>query len=327
MHITTQAKKEGEMAIHRGRLPQLDGTFMITDGGLETDLIYHHGIDLPQFAAVDLLRTDDGAATLRRYYEEYAEIARTHGVGLVLESPTWRANPDWATVLGYRPDELDRLNRSAIELLREIRDEYRELVPTIVISGQIGPRGDGYVVGETMSAEDAQDYHAGQINVFLDASADMVCAITMTYAEEAIGVTRAARAAGIPVAISFTVETDGRLPSGQSLGDAISQVDGETQGGPDYYMINCAHPTHFADVISSGAPWVDRIRGLRANSSVKSHAELDAATELDEGDPKTLAAEYRALATRLPALCVLGGCCGTDHRHVAEITSAWLAPR
>jgi S-methylmethionine-dependent homocysteine/selenocysteine methylase len=177
-----------------------------------------------------------------------------------------------------------------------------------------------------MSAKDAEAYHAGQIGVFRDSEADMVCAITMTYADEAIGVTRAARGAGMPVAISFTVETDGRLPSGQALGDAIAQVDGETGGGPDYYMINCAHPTHFEDVLESGAPWIERIRGLRANSSRKSHAELDEATELDEGDPAELGAQYRALGARLPSLSVLGGCCGTDHRHVAEIASAWLAP-
>jgi S-methylmethionine-dependent homocysteine/selenocysteine methylase len=314
------------MAKHRRRLPQLDGGLMITDGGLETDLIFHHGFDLPHFAAVDLLRSEDGTRALRRYYDAYAEIARGHGVGLVLESPTWRASPDWAHALGYGTGELDGLNRKAIELLEAVRADYEGSVPHVVISGCIGPRGDGYVAGEMMSAKDAEAYHAGQIGVFRDSAADMVCAITMTYADEAIGVTRAARGAGMPVAISFTVETDGRLPSGQALGDAIAQVDGETGGGPDYYMINCAHPTHFEDVLESGAPWIERIRGLRANSSRKSHAELDEATELDEGDPAELGAQYRALGARLPSLSVLGGCCGTDHRHVAEIASAWLAP-
>lgn len=314
------------MAKHRRRLPQLDGTVMITDGGLETDLIYHRGFDLPHFAAVALLRSDEGTGALRRYYAEYAEIARAHGIGLVLESPTWRANPDWAGALGYDDAELDRLNRAAISLLEQVRDDYEGSVPHVVISGCIGPRGDGYVAGEMMSSQDAQAYHAGQIVVFRDSAADMVCAITMTYAGEAIGVTRAARAADMPVAISFTVETDGRLPSGQTLADAIAQVDGETGGGPDYYMINCAHPEHFADVLESDAPWVSRIRGLRANSSRKSHEELDAATELDEGDPAELGAQYRALGARLPTLSVLGGCCGTDHRHVAEIAAAWLAP-
>jgi homocysteine S-methyltransferase len=326
LSTTADIWKEESMAKHRHRLPQLDGELMITDGGLETDLIFHHGFDLPHFAAVDLLRSDEGTAALRSYFDEYARIARAHGVGLVLESPTWRANPDWGRLLGYDDEELDGLNRRAIELLQSVREDFEGSVPGIVVSGCIGPRGDGYVAGAMMSPSEAQAYHAAQIRVFRAAGADMVCAITMTYAAEAIGVTRAARATGIPVAISFTVETDGRLPSGQPLGEAIAEVDDETDGGPDYYMINCAHPSHFEDVLEEDAEWVSRIRGLRANSSRKSHAELDEAQELDEGNPSELGAEYRALSRRLPALCVLGGCCGTDHRHVAEIASAWLAP-
>jgi homocysteine S-methyltransferase len=261
---------------------------------------------------------------LRRYFETYATIARQYGVGLVLESPTWRANPDWAQELGYSPQDLDYVNRSAIALLEDVRATHEAELPHVVISGCVGPRGDGYVVEALMSAEQAETYHAIQIGTFRETAADMVCAITMTYAEEAIGVTRAARAAGLPVAISFTLETDGRLPSGQLLADAIAQVDGEADGGPDYYMLNCAHPTHFEDVLEPGAFWLDRIRGLRANASRKSHAELDESTELDEGDPFELAADYRALGERLPALTVLGGCCGTDHRHVGEICTAWL---
>ena len=243
--------------MHRAHLPQLDGTVMVTDGGLETDLIFNRGFELPHFAAIDLLRDDgEGAAALRSYYERYAEIARDSGFGLVLESPTWRANPDWARELGYSPEELADLNAKAIGLLEDVRDAHQGEVTPIVISGCVGPRGDGYDPGTMMSAADAESYHATQIGAFAGTAADMVCAITMTYAEEAIGVTRAARAAGLPVAISFTVETDGRLPSGQALPDAIAQVDAETGGGPDYYMINCAHPEHFEDVLDPAAPWV-----------------------------------------------------------------------
>jgi S-methylmethionine-dependent homocysteine/selenocysteine methylase len=238
----------------------------------------------------------------------------------VLESPTWRASPRWAAELGYSEEELDRLNRKAIALMEAIRDEHANGAP-VVISGCIGPQDDGYQPGELLSADAARDYHATQISTFADTAADMVTAITMTYADEAIGISRAARAAGLPVAISFTLETDGRLPSGQSLGDAIEQVDADT--APDYYMINCAHPTHFADALAE--PWAERIRGLRANASTKSHAELDEATELDVGDPADLGERYAALRSRLPQLNVLGGCCGTDHRHVNAICDAWLA--
>jgi S-methylmethionine-dependent homocysteine/selenocysteine methylase len=310
--------------VYRRHLPQLDGGFFLTDGGIETTLIFHHGLELPAFAAFDLLKDDEGIEQLRRYYAPYASLARERGVGLVLESPTWRANPDWAAEIGYSLDELDAFNRKAIALMEEIRDEYASEQP-IVISGCVGPQGDGYNPATTVSPDDARRYHSTQIATFADTAADMVTAITMTYAEEAIGVTRAAADNGLPVVISFTLETDGRLPSGQALAGAIRQVDDETGAGPAYYMINCAHPTHFEAVLEPGAPWIDRIGGLRANASTKSHAELDEATELDEGDPADLAERHAALRTRLPRVNVLGGCCGTDHRHVTSICSAWLA--
>jgi homocysteine S-methyltransferase len=150
-----------------------------------------------------------------------------------------------------------------------------------------------------------------------------VSAITMTYAEEPIGITRVSQARGLPVVVAFTVETNGRLPSGQELRSAIETVDAETDTAPAYYMINCAHPSHFESVLSEGA-WLDRIRGLRANASRQSHAELDEATELDPGDPIELAQQYRALRKRWKRLSVFGGCCGTDRRHIAAIAEACL---
>jgi S-methylmethionine-dependent homocysteine/selenocysteine methylase len=307
---------------HRARLPQLDGGLYVTDGGIETTLIFHDGLDLPEFAAFHLLRDDEGTAALRRYYEPYAELARQRGAGLVLESPTWRASPRWAEQIGYSLEELDALNRRAIDLMVELRDEYSTGAAPVVISGCIGPQDDGYDPSVLLSAEAAEEYHSVQIGTFADTEADMVAAITMTYADEAIGVTRAAVAAGLPAAISFTVETDGRLPSGQPLGDAIEETDAATDAGPAYYMINCAHPTHF-DAVLGDESWRERIRGLRANASTKSHAELDEAEELDEGDPRDLGERYAALAGKLPALNVLGGCCGTDHRHVTAVCELW----
>jgi S-methylmethionine-dependent homocysteine/selenocysteine methylase len=307
---------------YRDHLPQLDGDFFLTDGGIETVLIFREGIDLPLFAAFDLLKDDEGIEELRHYYAPYVELARERGIGFVLESPTWRASPRWARELGYSPDQLDRLNRSAIALLDEIRDEQDESGPPIVISGCIGPHDDAYNPGELLSAEAAQDYHSTQVDTFAETAADMVSALTLTYADEAIGIARAAAAAGLPSAISFTVETNGRLPSGQALGDAIETVDAETDRAPAYFMINCAHPTHFEQVLGGAAAWHDRLRGLRANASTKSHAELDEATELDDGDPVDLGARYATLHERLPQLNVLGGCCGTDHRHIAKIRDA-----
>ena len=323
---TATARQDSTMARYRGALPQAKGELMITDGGIETDLIFHRGFDLPLFAAFPLVADDSGREALRRYYEEYAGIARANRVGLVLESPTWRANPDWAPQLGYTLEELDSMNRAAIALMEDIRQRHDSAISPIVVSGCVGPRGDGYVDGATMSADEAEEYHARQIGVFAESDADITTAITMAYAQEAVGVARAAVAARIPSAISFTVETDGRLPSGQPLGEAIAQVDDATGGAPAYFMINCAHPTHFAGALEPDAAWAKRIHGLRLNASTRSHAELDEAEELDEGNPEELGAQYRALRDALPAVSVLGGCCGTDQRHVATICSAWLAP-
>jgi S-methylmethionine-dependent homocysteine/selenocysteine methylase len=309
--------------MYRDHLPQLDGDLFLTDGGLETELIFHDGLELPAFAAFDLLKDAEGTERLRQYFARYAQLARERGLGLVLESPTWRASPRWARDVGYSQQELDQINRKAIALLEAIRASYADGAP-MVISGCVGPQDDAYNPSTTLSAADAQRYHSTQIAVFAETAADMVSAMTLTYAVEAIGITRAATDAGLPVVISFTVETDGQLPSGQPLADAIRQVDEATDGAPAYYMINCAHPTHFKDTLAKQDPSIRRIRGLRANASTSSHAELDEATVLDEGDPIDLGARYAALATELPGLNVLGGCCGTDHRHVREIRDAWL---
>lgn len=313
------------VAKYRSALPQLGGQLLITDGGLETDLIFHRGFDLPHFAAFPLLGASDGRAALRGYYVDYLDLARSTDNGAVLESPTWRANSDWAPLLGYSLDELDAANRDAIALLQDLRREYEDGMGPIVISGCVGPRGDGYVVGTAMKTDEAERYHSRQIGVFAAAGVDMVTAITMTYANEAIGLARAAMAVDVPVAISFTVEIDGALPSGQPLADAIREVDAATGSGPAYYMINCAHPSHFAQVLEPGADWVQRIRGLRANASMASHAELDEATDLDEGDPVALGADHGRLRALLPEVTVLGGCCGTDVRHVTQIAAAWTA--
>jgi homocysteine S-methyltransferase len=306
----------------RQRLPQLDGKLFLTDGGLDTTLIFHEGWDLPIGEAFVLLETEKGRKAILDYFDRYLPEAVKHGVGFILESPTWRANPDWAAKAGYGRDRLAELNAAAIDLMREVRAKYETPSTPIVISGNIGPRGDGYDPGALMTVEEATNYHAWQIGVFRDADADFVSAFTMTNVNEATGVVRAAQAAEVPCVISFTVETDGRLPTGESLGEAIEKVDRATDNGPAHYMINCAHPTHFAHALDAGAPWIKRLRAVRANSSCKSHAELDNSLELDIGNPQELGAQYAELLRRFPHINVLGGCCGTDHRHIACIGDA-----
>jgi len=312
------------MARYRGALPQLGDRLFLTDGGIETTLIFLEGFELPHFAAFHLLKTREGEAALRKYFRTYADVAKRLGTGLILESATWRASADWGSKLGYSAEALAATNRHAIRLLEEIRRSYDSSRTPVVISGCVGPRGDGYVPDKTMSAAEAHAYHDEQVRVFSEAGAGMVSAITMNYVEEAVGIVRAARGAGLPVAIAFTVETDGRLPTGQTLPAAIAEVDAATDRYPAYFMVNCAHPTHFGDVLLKGGPAVARIRGLRANASRMSHAELNEAAELDSGDPAELGAQHAELKRRLPHLTVMGGCCGTDHRHVEAIARACL---
>jgi S-methylmethionine-dependent homocysteine/selenocysteine methylase len=307
---------------YRNRLPQLSGGLFLTDGGIETTLIFHEGLELPYFAAFHLLRERDGRDALTRYYERYIAIAKADGVGFILESPTWRASTDWGGKLAYTHEDIAAANRDAIGLMHDLRTRHETARTTIVVSGCVGPRGDGYDPGQVMSAAEAERYHAHQIGTLAEAGADMVTAITMTNADEAAGVARAAAKAEMPVAISFTLETDGRLPTGQTLADAIGAVDAATASGPAYYMINCAHPTHFDDTLAADANWTKRIRGIRANASRRSHQELNDAPDLDAGDPVELGGQYRELVRRHPQINVLGGCCGTDHRHVECISLA-----
>lgn len=306
------------------QLPQLSERLYLTDGGIETTLIFQEGHELPDFAAFHLMKTPAGEAALRKYFRTYADLAKRFNTGLILESATWRSSTDWGLRLGYGSEELARVNRQAIQMLHEIRGEYQGDMHPIVISGCIGPRGDGYVPGNVMSVDEAEAYHLAQIQVFADSGADMVTAITMNYVEEAIGIVRAAKRVGVPVAISFTVETDGNLPTGQTLRSAIDQVDQATSGYAAYFMINCAHPTHFEHIVAEGGRWLDRIRGIRANASHRSHAELNEAPDLDMGNPAELGSQYARLKKRISTFNIMGGCCGTDHRHLEQIAQACL---
>lgn len=314
------------MAKYRNDLPQRHGRIFLTDGGMETTLIFHDGVDLPHFASFVLMDTAQGRALLAKYYESYLAIARGQDVGFVLDSPTWRANPDWGAKLGYDAAALKAVNTRSIAFLKGLRAKWETGEMPCVISGAIGPRGDGYKAGN-MDADEAEAYHAPQIAAFAEAGADMVTAFTLTGINEAIGIARAARKNAIPCAISFTVETDGRLVNGETLREAIETVDRETQNAPVYFMINCAHPTHFEQALQAGEPWMARIHGVRANASAKSHAELDESETLDAGDPLDLGQRYRRLRSSFPSMRILGGCCGTDHRHVAAICEACMPPR
>jgi S-methylmethionine-dependent homocysteine/selenocysteine methylase len=307
------------MARYRSALPQLSGDVFLTDAGVETDLIFNHGIEIREFAAFTLLPTPTGRAALTRYFEGFLTLARERNAGFVLDSTTWKAHAHWAESLGMNSAELRAANEESIRFIAELRDRFSTNAQPIVLNAVVGPRGDAYRPEAKISMEDAESYFAEQLGWLAATDADMISALTFNQAGEAAGLARAARAVGMPVVVSFTVETHGALPDGQSVADAITQVDEATDGYPAYYMINCAHPDHFTSVLADAA-WARRIRGVRANASRKSHAQLDASPTLDAGDPQELAGLYRQLAERMPWLNVFGGCCGTDLRHVTEIS-------
>lgn len=321
MSDTTEHQPEPEIA------PQPARPRWVTDGGLETDLIYHHGVDLPGFAAYPLLDTPEGRVLLTDYYSGYAEVARRAGADLLLETPTWRASPDWVASLGGPADDVRRVNFESIVFLAGLaetliatdvlrvgtHDEYG----AFQVCGVIGPRGDGYVPGPPASADEFAEYHSAQVAAFAESGARGVTAYTLSTVAEAVGVVQAARLHGVRVSTSFTVETDGRLPDGTSLGDAVGAL--WEQAPPDGLLVNCAHPTHIAQGLRDDDSWASRVTGLRVNASRQSHAELDAATELDEGDLPDLVASHEDLLARLPNVAVVGGCCGTDVRHVAAL--------
>jgi S-methylmethionine-dependent homocysteine/selenocysteine methylase len=290
----------------------------LTDGGIETHLLFHAGFELPCFASFPLLGEPRGRAAIRDYFAPFLAIADEHGAPFALDTVTWRASRDWGARLGYDDRALAAANRDAVAFARELAGER----PAMTINGVIGPRGDGYVATERMTADEAAGYHAWQVDVLCDAGVDRITTLTLNYPDEAIGVVHATAGRGVPVVVGFTVEIDGRLADGTSIAEAIERIDAATGAGADFFLINCAHPTHVAAGLD-GAPELERIGGLRANASALSHAELDEADDLDAGDPATLGRDNAALRERLPAIRLLGGCCGTDHRHVAEIVAAW----
>ena len=312
------------MKKYRDQLPQLSSKTFMTDGGLETDLIFNKGLDLPEFAAFDLLKSSEGKQILRNYFEDYLVIAKKKCQGFVLEAPTYRANPDWIIKIGYALDELQGIHNTAVKELEDLRNEFEDDHFKVPISVCIGPRGDGYVPSSIMTAEQAEKYHSAQIQAVANTNADLVSALTINYNDEAIGIVKAAKKHHMPVVISYTLETDGNLPSGQSLKDAIISLDEITDNYTSYFMINCAHPEHFKRVLNPKEPWTERIKGLRANASKKSHAELDQSETLDIGDKKELAQEYCNLRSYLPDLHIIGGCCGTDSTHLETICELWF---
>ena len=304
------------MDMIKRQLPHKTDNVFLAYVGMETDIIFNKGIDLPGFAAYPLLENQEGREIIKNYHRDFIKLAQSKNLGAILETPTWVANRSRAESLGYTPDQLRLINADAVQVLSEVRAEFES--STIILSTNLGPRDDAYAPSEQMSADEAKTYHMEQLAIFVDGEVDLVSGYTIAYTAEATGMVLAAKALDLPIIISFTVETDGRLPTGAALEEAISEVDEAKDGYADYFMINCAHPDHFTSILKS-APWMSRIKGVVANASRCSHAELDNAEELDAGDPVEFGQQLTEIRRNFPQINILGGCCGTDMRHMQSI--------
>ena len=314
------------VGVQNNFFPQLSTNFSLTDGGIETSAIFNEGDQLPYLDIFDLLKNSLGCEALHNYFSSYAQLARKYELGLILENPTWRASQCWGDKLRYSTADLAILHRKSIQLLQDIRDEYETDSNPILISGCIEPRVDGYNSKELMTEAEAESYHSKQIKMFRSSAVvDLVTAITMTYAEEAIGICRAAENADIPVVISFSVETNGQLPSGQSLENAIEQVDYATNGAPLYYMIDCPDANHFDTVLPIREGWLERIHGLRANVSITNHGELNQVEELDDNNSVPLPFKYESFNNHLSSLKFFGDYSNTSICHQEKIYPVCLS--
>lgn len=298
-------------------LARTDGRLWLADGGLETTLIFHDGIDLPHFASFPLLARAEGRKVMARYFDGYFSEARRHGAGFVLDTATWRSGSGWGAIIGLSPEEIDAVNRDAVRFARDLMAAPAAAGLDILLNGVVGPHGDAYAPDRMIGADEGEAVHGRQVRVLAAAGVDLITATTIPNAGQGIGIARAAIRAGVPVVVSYTVETDGRLVTGQTLAEAIAETDAATGGQVAWYGINCAHPDHFRGVLHGD--WLGRVQMIRANASRKSHAELDESTELDPGNAWELAEDYRELMRVLPALRFIGGCCGTDTSHIAAI--------
>ena len=298
---------------------QQPGLMYLTEGGTETEIMYKHGFELPEFAMFPLLEQPAAVAELRSMYSRYLDTAARHGFGVVMGGLDYRASPDWAALLGYSPEALHDMQLRSIGFLREVSESYQADLPALLYAGVLGPRGDAYSLNRTITAEEAEDYHSTQIATLALAEVDLVEAMTFNNIAEAVGVTRAAARAGLPASISFTLDSNHRLHSGPSLREAIESVDAQTgEDRPAFYGLNCSHPLEFLPALEPG-DWFERVRCLRPNAAMMDKISLCTLGHLESGDPVDLGQRMGAISAQYPHIDIWGGCCGTWETHLDEI--------
>ena len=285
--------------------PDMRGKLMTTGGGFETWMQYVDGFELRHFCGFELLNDARGLSCLRDYHRKIVEAAVANEFGVINEGLHYRASRDWGDITGYSREGLEEINIRGVEFYRDFVREYASPETPMLIGGAIGPQGD--------------DYHSEQILTFRKAGVDHVTAMTFSSVEEAIGLARAAKSADMPVVVSFIASNRGRLRGGETLEEAITRVDAATGNTPKYYMINCTHPTEFEPGLTPG-DWTLRLGGFMPNAVAMETLDLCKLGHLEDGDPRELGAQMAGLALRFPHINVWGGCCGTDGRHIGEIT-------
>tara|TARA_R110002074_G_scaffold203294_2_gene371174 strand:+ start:1454 stop:2410 length:957 start_codon:yes stop_codon:yes gene_type:complete len=303
---------------YRNNLPQLAGHDMTTQGGTWTWLQYVDGFELKHFCGFDLLNDPRGVVALRDYHRKIIEAVIPFQFGILLEGIHYRASRDWGKLIGYSREGLKEINIRGVEFYRDLANEYESDSNPIPISGVIGPQGDAYDTGITPEAAEAEDYHSEQIETLKQAGADLITGATFSGVEEAIGITRAAKALEMPIVISFITNSDGRLDGGETMREAVEKVDAATNNAPAYYMINCGHPTEFESALEE-KDWTKRLGGFMPNAVAMEKLSLCSLGHLEDGNPEELGIQMGEIATRFPHIHVWGGCCGTDSRHLGQI--------
>ena len=299
--------------------PRLDNKFYLTEGGSETEIMYKWGFELPEFEMYPLLDNPQADEIIRNMFRRYFEVAAQHDTGMLLNGHDYRASPDWGAKLGYSPEALRNMQHRVIDFLDGMRAEYADRVSDVYIAACIGPRGDAYGSGGEITADEAEDYHSVQLKNLDGTAADMAVAATFNNVPEAIGVIRAANGAGRPIGVSLTLTPEGRLRSGPGLGEAIETIDEATDGGAAWFGTNCSHPLEFEPALAEQGPWLDRLRYIRPNAARMDKIALCSLGHLEDGDPVELGGQMGEVARRLPRADIIGGCCGTDERHLSEI--------
>ncbi len=306
------------MTHHDETPPRRPGLSWLTEGGIETEIMYKWGHDMPHFAMFPLLERAAAAADIRGMYRRYLDVAARHGFAALIGGFDYRASPDWGALLGYSDEGLAEANLRSIDFLRGLAREYRDGLPDARIAGYVGPRGDAYSLNRTITEDEAAEYHAVQLATLKRAGVDLAWAVTFNNPAEARGVVRAAREIGVPLALSFSLTSSSRLASGQTLAEAVQSVDAASDGYPAFYALNCSHPLEFEPALTPGA-WQDRLRCIRPNAARIDKIALCKLGHLEEGDPHELGRQMADVARRFPQMDIWGGCCGTCESHLEEI--------